>query len=264
MNSRDDPIPTSEPPAGTVAPNFDYSALSAGLADDARATAGRIRNRTRSTITMIGRDLIVIKTKMEHGTFGNWIKAELGMTPRTAENYMNAAQWLEGKSETVSLLPPTLIYALAAPSAPAAVVSEVLAAVGAGVALPVRDIKEKLADAVEAKGKAEAQAKKSPDQIKHERDNERRLVAAREAADRKWREKQKADNARREEKAKAVAKFLVSRLGGAGLHEVFELMCGTDWCLVEQIFAVGGSYGLRCKLSAAEIEAKTNDLPGAV
>jgi Protein of unknown function (DUF3102) len=49
-----------------------------------------------------GRDLVAIKEKMPHGDFQLWIDAEFQMSPRTAENYMNAAKFVEGKNATVA------------------------------------------------------------------------------------------------------------------------------------------------------------------
>jgi hypothetical protein len=54
------------------------------------------------------------------------------MTERTARNYMNAAAECGTKSEIVSVLPPTALYALSAPSTPAPVRDAVLVRLEAG------------------------------------------------------------------------------------------------------------------------------------
>jgi predicted NAD-dependent protein-ADP-ribosyltransferase YbiA (DUF1768 family) len=103
---------------------FDYAAIAPELATEARAVAARIRDRLRKNVSEIGHDLIAIKAKLPHGAFTDWIAAEFSMGARTAENYMQAAQFLADKNANFSVLPPSAIYALAAPSAPAEVVAE--------------------------------------------------------------------------------------------------------------------------------------------
>jgi hypothetical protein len=51
------------------------------------------------------------------GNFLPWIEAEFGMHENTARNFMRVAEMF-GKSTTVVDLPPTVLYALAAPSTP--------------------------------------------------------------------------------------------------------------------------------------------------
>ena len=130
-------------PAG----KFDYASLLPDVAEQARSIVARCRARRRAVHIEGGRDLIAIKQRMEHGTFGAFIRDELGITPRAAENYMNAARFLEGKSETLSHLPSAILYALAAPTAPAAVVDAVVAAAAAGTPLTAAEIKKRLARA---------------------------------------------------------------------------------------------------------------------
>jgi hypothetical protein len=81
----------------------------------------RIKSRMAKSvqdIIDIGFDLIDVKEKLGHGEFQHWVKSELGISPRTAQNFMNAANHLGSKSELISHLPPTVVYALAAPSMP--------------------------------------------------------------------------------------------------------------------------------------------------
>jgi hypothetical protein len=128
-----------------VAGSFDYTTLAPDLAERARETARRIHGVLQRAIIQIGQELLAIKHEMSHGTFTRWINAEMGGTTlRTAENYMRVARWVEGKPETVALLPPTVLYALTSPSASTAVVGEVLAAAETGNPLPVATIKAKV------------------------------------------------------------------------------------------------------------------------
>lgn len=181
-----------------AAVTFDYAALEPALADDARAVASRIRGRLRTVYRDTGRDLIQIKDRIGHGQFGAWLKAEFDMTERAAENYMNAARWLEGKSESVSDLPATAVYALAAPSAPVAAVNEVVAAIEAGTKLPTHAIRSMLAEALEAERKAKAEAAKTEEQRQEER-KARESRAARQARNERERQAQQENQQRAEQ-----------------------------------------------------------------
>jgi hypothetical protein len=166
---------------------FNYASLDPDVAVGAREAAQRIQTRLRNDIIEIGRDLIAVKERMEHGAFGAWVRAELQITMRSAENYMNGSRLLARKSETVSHLPPSIIYALAAPSAPVAVVDKLIDDVEAGATITVAQIKT----AIQAERNAKIEAAKSPDQIK--KDQEAHETRAKRAA-------------RREANARAVQK----------------------------------------------------------
>jgi len=214
---------------------FDYSLLDTDVADEARATAERIRRRQSTAITMVGHELIRIKAKMEHGTFGKWIAAALDMTPRSAENYMNAARWMEGKNETVSLLPPTLVYALASPSAPEAVVNEVLANVEAGTKLATKDVKEKIATAIEAERKAAIEVKKTSEQRAKEKkasESRQQREARRQAEDQREKEKQEREEQARVDRLQPLVWRIVAAIEPrdlAALNRVFADGFGADW-----------------------------------
>ena len=108
---------------------FDYSSLAPDLADDARAVAQRVRAghvRTMQTILEMGRELSGLKVRLGHGSFGRWLEAEFGAVARTAQNYMSAAERFGSTPELISLLPPATVYALAAPSTPEPVRTEVV------------------------------------------------------------------------------------------------------------------------------------------
>ncbi len=96
-----------------VANPFDYGSLDTEQADAARSAAQRIKARTAAAILDTGRDLAAIRAMLDHGRFGRWVRAELGMTPRSAQNYLRAAALVDAKSETVSHLPPSTIYEIA-------------------------------------------------------------------------------------------------------------------------------------------------------
>jgi hypothetical protein len=211
---------TSLPAGGDGIIRFDYSALEPDIANEARATAERIQSSLRKSILETGRDLCAIKDKLDHGKFGAWIKAEFSMTMRTATNYMNVVR-LARKSETISLLPPVALYALASPSASPAAVNEILAAVESGSPMTAPAIKAKLADAIktnrdaaEAARWAEIEAAKSPDQIRKEQ-KARESKTSRLA--RKERERQAVLENEEHEEQEREARFspLVQRIAAA-------------------------------------------------
>src|SRR3954468_23436366 len=104
-----------------LAIGFDYSTLDPEIAAEARAIAERVRARHRQHVEAIiatGCELLRVKAALAHGHFGEWLAAEFGWTGRTARNYMAAAEHFRTRTETVSVLPPAVIYQLTARSTP--------------------------------------------------------------------------------------------------------------------------------------------------
>jgi len=124
---------------------FSYGDLTHEAASIARDAAAGIRSAHKGFLGEVGRHLLRAKDVMEHGTFTRWAQAELGMTDRTARNYMQATRFLEGKPETIAVLPPTILYALSAPTAATEVVQSVVTAAEAGEPLNAKAI-DKLLD----------------------------------------------------------------------------------------------------------------------
>jgi hypothetical protein len=141
---------------------FDYSALDDKTADLARRVAEKIRadhRRTIRTIINTGVDLLGIKGRLGHGHFGAWLAAEFDWTERTAQRFMAAAEAFRDNPDTVSDLPPTMVYALAAPSTPTAIRQEVVTRHKGGEPLPPKDIQGMIADARSRERMAKAEAK---------------------------------------------------------------------------------------------------------
>jgi hypothetical protein len=228
--------------SGAERNSFDYTILSPDMADEARAAVVRIKDRLRTASYETGRDLIAIKAKLPHGSFGLWVNAEFGLSIRMAENYMAAARFLEGKSENVSFLPPSAIYPLAAPNASPEVVREVLEQVDAGVRVTVPMIRDKLAGAA-AIAQKQADTARSSELINAEK--QRR--AEQEAGERKREEA--------EASAQDAAKFLVSQLGSRGVLELLRLASGSGLARVERLFKIQDGTSTRT-LTAGEIEAR--------
>jgi hypothetical protein len=128
--------------------------------------ADRIRIRMRHTIADIietGRDLTAAKAQLGHGQFSDWVWDEFSMSARTAQNYMRAAEWAEGKNEIISHLSPTAVYALAAPSTPTAVTDRVIADSKAGKPVTDEYVKRHIKAAKEQERKKKARAARAAD-----------------------------------------------------------------------------------------------------
>ena len=115
------------------------------LPEIARHIRGLSQNASAAIIE-IGRSLIQAKDIARHGEFAPWIRNECGFTLRSAQNYMRAALFAVGKSETISLLSPGAIYLLSAKSTPPEIVSSVMRALENGRIFSETEIEDMLAD----------------------------------------------------------------------------------------------------------------------
>lgn len=191
---------------------FDYSSVDEATANDAVDLAERIRRFHRlctTTIMVLGRDLLAMKERLGHGSFGPWLEAEFGNKARTAQRYMLAAQEFGTKSDTVSDLPPATIYALAAPSTPAALRGEVLTRLEAGERLEPTAIGAMVREARAVAQAERERTKLTPDQKlkldKADFRKERELEASR----REWAER----DVRVQQAIREAATLIVSKLG---------------------------------------------------
>jgi hypothetical protein len=147
-------------------PQFDYVGLPATQADELRAKAKTIRSRTTTmtpAIIDIGRNLLVAKQTLPHGRFSPWVETECGFAPRTAQNYMRVAEFADGKRETVSLLTPSAIYALASKKAPPVVVHRVLQLLESNRVPTECDVLRMLAEAREIKAERSQTSNAGPE-----------------------------------------------------------------------------------------------------
>ena len=75
---------------------FNYSDLPTPVAAEIEAATARIKGRlVRQVTDMIetGRDLLDVKSKLDHGQFEPWLYSEFGMAVRTAQRFMRASKW---------------------------------------------------------------------------------------------------------------------------------------------------------------------------
>jgi hypothetical protein len=143
---------------------FDYGSLGPYVASRLREQADLIKTKiakTTADIIDIGHHLATAKKYiLEHGQFGRWVEAEIGIAIRTAQAYMAAAK-LHEKCATVALLPPATVYRLAAKSTPPAVVEMVASRAEAGEIMPDSVVKLMISDAKEgARQKQEAKKRR--------------------------------------------------------------------------------------------------------
>jgi hypothetical protein len=123
---------------------FQYSSVDPSVARFLKGQAQRI-NQTRSrSIINVGKDLLAAKHYLAHGAFVSWVEQEVGMPARTAQSYMQVAQWVSGKNAKVAHLPASLLYILSAPSTPNSLILDTLADVEAGKYVAIPSVREKL------------------------------------------------------------------------------------------------------------------------
>lgn len=107
---------TTAPAAAT----FDYS-VDTKKSRDLKLVRARIKKATSTVadqIFAIGRDLIEAKVLVNHGKWRDWLAVEFGWSERTAQRFMRVADVLgAGKSDSLSFLEPTTLYALSEKSA---------------------------------------------------------------------------------------------------------------------------------------------------
>jgi hypothetical protein len=123
---------------------FDYTSLRPEVSANIRTIANKIRSLVKAQVDHIldiGGKLATVKATLGHGHFGPWLKAEFGWSERTAQRYIQAAEWAEGKSDTVSYLEPSVLYLLSAPSTSQKIQTEMLDRLETGVPLSTGDIR---------------------------------------------------------------------------------------------------------------------------
>lgn len=246
------PLVPQPAPMPLTPPAFTYDDLAPETADLARHAVGEIRRLQKAAIIDIGRILIQVKAALDHGTFGAWLEAEFAMGARSAENYMAAAKFLEGKSETVAYLPPAALYALAAPSADEKVVSAVLDEVESGKVLSANEVRDRLNAASRDRKAAELAASKSPEEIRKAKEAKCRAEAARKAREENWKREDAERAAERHHHAQTVAKFLVEKLNGDDIATLVKLTKQVDFSQVRNFFLPRDLWGAGARAADGE------------
>jgi hypothetical protein len=123
---------------------FDYSSLPTATSKFLKGQADRIRRYVGKSIVDIGRDLAGAKHYLSHGEFLRWVESEVGIPARTAQAYMQVAHWVAGKSATIALLPPSLLYVLSSPSTPKDFIEKIVKRAETGECMALSTIREEL------------------------------------------------------------------------------------------------------------------------
>ncbi|XWK91102.1 MAG: DUF3102 domain-containing protein [Phormidium sp.] len=113
---------------------FDYTMLDAETSLFIQKQTGEIRalmKRTAQDIIEIGQKLILVKEKLAHGRFLDWIAAEFEWSYPTAARFMQVANSFR-KTYQIDKFAASALYVLAAPSTPASARSEAIARAEAG------------------------------------------------------------------------------------------------------------------------------------
>ena len=205
---------------------FAYSDLPAPIAAEVRDATARIKNRLACQVNdMIetGNDLIGVKSKTEHGQFKHWLDSELNMNIRTAQRFMRAAEWAEGKHDTVSHLPPTMIYLLSAPSTPESIQRQVFDDLEAGNPINHHEVRDAVAEV-----KSQERQEKTAEQRKKDLKLKKRSQARWERERRKEAEEQQRRDAAGKAVAREVADILSNKLSKDEIKIVYDALGNFD------------------------------------
>lgn len=234
-----DLVPPGNPlPAAT---GFDYDQLDDAAANQAKAVVERYRERQKAYVIDTGRDLLAVKEQLEHGLFLEWVLAEMQMTPRSAQRAMGAAEVLGAKSDTVSYLPPSILYALSAPSTPAPVRDGIVERIEAGEMLPPRKVEWMLHEARTRARQEQDDAKRTPEERRRRAKSKRESEARRKRDHEKWERENQERITRRKAAAVELAGILAPLLNDDTYRRVYALI--RDVSTYDMREALGEAYG---------------------
>lgn len=255
-----DILPLDNP--APAAAGFDYEQLDDAAANEAKAVVERYRDRQTAYVIDTGRDLLAIKAQLDHGLFLEWVQAEMRMTPRSAQRAMTAAETLGTKSDTVSYLPPSVLYALSAPSTPAPVRERIVERIEAGEVLSPRQVEGLVYEArVQAKQEQIA-AKLTPEERSRRAKSKQDADTRRQRQHEKWLQEQDEERARTRAKADELAAILAPLLTDETYRQVYKLI--HEVSLFDMRTALSAAYIPTAEDKAdAKDGAWLNDLPPA-
>lgn len=122
---------------------YDYNQLPEEHRETVRRSARVIKpllKRTAEDIFIIGGELRAVKEMLPHGRYTEWLGIEFGLSERMAQHFVNVRERLGPKSEKFSVLPPSTLYLLAAPSTPDEAIAVVEERIDAGDRLSVSHV----------------------------------------------------------------------------------------------------------------------------
>lgn len=142
---------------------FNYAALPTEKAASARAAAEQVRTLVGLAVSNIieaGGICHQQKEALGHGHFKQWVASEFDVSYETVVNWMRVAKEFGGKNVNLTFLKPSTLYALAAPSTPDPVRTEVMERAANGEKVTAKEIetlKRKLEKAEEKIAEKESQ-----------------------------------------------------------------------------------------------------------
>ena len=215
--------PGTYPVVKLAASRFGYSSILPSVALDLQQQSKLIKGlivKTTAGIIEVGRNLLAAKEHLEHGLFVAWVEAEVGISGRTAQRYMAIARLAESKSDSVSLLPPTVVHRLAARSAPIEVVDYVIARAIDGEIVSDGNVAEMIRNARHQRREARKKERRSAAASKAAY---RQSAAGREEQERQ-RRRYEQKHQERKDKASTAAADLIQKLGHSNALMVLEAM----------------------------------------
>lgn len=129
--------------------HYDYNQLPSEHREAVRRSARIIKpllKRTAEDIFTIGGELRGVKDMLPHGRYTEWLEVEFGLSERMAQHFVNVRERLGPKSEKFSVLPPSTLYMLAAPSTPDEAIVIVEERIDAGDRMSVANVQRMIAE----------------------------------------------------------------------------------------------------------------------
>lgn len=133
-----------------VALAYDYSTVAEVYREAVRRSALVIKPRLKRAaedIFVIGKELNATKALLPHGEYTKWLDVEFGLSERMAQRFVNVYERLGVKSDIMSVLPPTTLYLLAAPSTPDEAIKAVEQQLDAGGRISVAYVQDVITNA---------------------------------------------------------------------------------------------------------------------
>lgn len=122
QQANDEPITLASeatlPPAAPL--NYDYSLISEQDRQTVQVAAAQIKlqfRRAQNSILEIGKQLAMVKSKLDHGQWGDWLTAEFSLTDRSAQRYMAAFETFGNKPDA-NLLTSSALMLLSGDTTP--------------------------------------------------------------------------------------------------------------------------------------------------
>jgi hypothetical protein len=125
--------------------HYDYNTVAEAYRETVRRAALVIKPRLKRAaedIFVIGKELNATKTLLPHGEYTRWLDVEFGLSDRMAQRFVNVYERLGIKSDIMSVLPPTTLYLLAAPSTPDEAIQAVEQQLDAGERISVAYVQD--------------------------------------------------------------------------------------------------------------------------